>query len=158
MAFSSSKMPLVLVLAAVAGGCGGTPATADSGMLSSCATETRAIKYMPNLTRTSMSGMYTAVLVESQPGPPIKGSNNWTVRILDASGAPVDGLTVKGTPKMPDHSHPTSVLPVVTAKGGGIYEVAPVYLYMPGYWVVTLTLQPASGPADSVTFPVCISS
>jgi hypothetical protein len=127
-------------------------------MLSSCATETRAIPYAPNLSRTSESGAYTAVLVDSSPGPPVKGTNDWTVRILDAGGDPVDGLTITGLPKMPDHTHPTTVLPVVTGRGGGTYDVSPVYLFMPGYWVVTLTLQPPMGAADTVTFPVCIPS
>jgi hypothetical protein len=148
----------VLAVSSTTVGCSAGAAPADSGMLSSCATETRAIAYAPNLSRASASGAFTAVLVESDPGPPIKGSNDWTVRILDANGAPVDGLVVTGLPRMPDHTHPTSVLPVVTAKGGGTYDVSPVYLFMPGYWVVTLTLQPAAGAADTVTFPFCIPS
>jgi hypothetical protein len=161
MAFFASKISPAraagLALAAVVG-CGGQSATPDAttGMLSSCKTETRAIPYAPGLSRPSDSGAFTAVLVDSVPGPPIKGSNDWTVRILDGGGNPVDGLTVTALPKMPDHVHPTSVVPVVTAKGGGVYDLAPVYLFMPGYWVVTLTLQPASGPSDTVTFPVCI--
>jgi hypothetical protein len=139
-------------------GCGSGAPPADPGMLSSCANETRAVAYVPDLSRTSASGSFTAVLVKSDPGPPIKGTNDWTVRILDANGAPVDGLVITGLPTMPDHTHPTSVLPVVTAKGGGTYDVSPVYLFMPGYWVVTLTLQPAAGAADTVTFPFCIPS
>jgi hypothetical protein len=170
MAFFASKMSparaiglaggLALAAGLALSGCGSSPpASADAtGKLSSCDTETRAIPYMANLTRRSDSGAFTAVLVDSVPGPPIKGSNDWTVRIVDAGGAPIDGLTVTAAPKMPDHVHPTSVLPVVTAKGGGVYDLAPVYLFMPGYWVVTLTLQPASGPSDTVTFPVCIPS
>ena len=161
MALVPSKLffARTLALAATVAGCGGTSAAPDeTGMLSSCATETRAIAYAPGLSRTSDSGAFTAVLVDSDPGPPIKGTNDWTVRILDANGAPVDGLTITGLPRMPDHVHPTSVLPVVTPKGNGTYDVSPVYLFMPGYWVVTLTMQPATGPADTVTFPICIPS
>jgi hypothetical protein len=129
-----------------------------TGMLSSCMTETRAIPYAPGLSRTSDSGAFTAVLVDSVPGPPIKGTNDWTIRILDASGNPVAGLALTAVPKMPDHTHPTSVFPVVTDKGGGLYDLAPVYLFMPGYWTVTLTLPLASGSSDTVVFPICIPS
>jgi hypothetical protein len=163
MAFFSNKMSCAratLIAAVAATGCGGGgAATPDaSGMLSSCATETRAIPYSPNLSRMSDSGAYTAVLVDSVPGPPIKGTNDWTVRLLDASGNPVAGMAMTAKPTMPDHVHPTTVLPVVTEQGGGLYDVSPVYLFMAGYWVVTLTLQPASGATDTVTFPVCIPS
>jgi hypothetical protein len=141
-------------------GCGdgaGTEAT-DAGLLYSCATETRAVHYMANLTLASTSGAFTAVLVESVPGPPAKGTNAWTVKILDASGAPQDGLTITGVPNMPDHRHPATVRPVVTPIEGsaGTYSVTPVYLFMPGYWEVTLTLQVTGGAKDTVVFPVCI--
>jgi hypothetical protein len=164
MPFFSSKMSSVLVAAGLLlAGCGsggaGAPAAADaSDMLASCTMETRAVTYMPSLPRKSTSGAFTAVLVSSVPGPPIKGSNDWTVQILDASGAPVDGLTMTGVPRMPDHTHPTSVKPVVTAKGGGLYDVSPVYLFMPGYWETTLTFQTQGGVKDTVVFPFCIPS
>jgi hypothetical protein len=141
-------------------GCGdgtGTEA-ADAGLLYSCAMETRAVPYVANLSRPSVSGAFTAVLVESDPGPPIKGTNAWTVKILDGNGAPQDGLTITGAANMPDHRHPTTVKPVVTPAGGGTgtYSVDPVYLFMPGYWEVTLTLQPPAGAKDTVVFPLCI--
>jgi len=141
-------------------GCGDSPApeTTDAGLLYSCAMETRAVPYMANLTLASTSGGFTAVLVESVPGPPAKGTNAWTVKILDAGGAPQDGLTITGAANMPDHRHPATVKPVVTPVDGsaGTYSVTPVYLFMPGYWEVTLTLQPAGGTKDTVVFPVCI--
>lgn len=163
MAFFANKLSVAVVVAglgSLAGGCGGGGGTTpdSKGMLSSCATETRAIPYMPNLSRMSDSGAFTAVLVDSVPGPPIKGINDWTVRILDAGGNPVAGLAITATPKMPDHNHPPNVVPVVTDKGGGVYDLAPVFLFMAGYWTVTLTIQPASGALDTVTFPVCIPS
>jgi hypothetical protein len=154
-------LALAAGLAAVVAGCGSNsapPDETDAGALFSCAGETRAVQYMAGLTRTSVSGGYQAVLVESVPGPPIKGQNAWTVQIFDGSGAPQDGLTVTATPTMPDHVHPTGVKPVVTPKndGTGTYEVAPVYLFMAGYWEVRLTLQPQSRPKDTVVFPLCI--
>jgi hypothetical protein len=155
-------LTLAAGLAAVVAGCGGSgaPDESDAGALYSCKQETRADPYVPGLTRTSVSGAFRAVLVESVPGPPIKGQNVWTVQIFDASGtAPQDGLTVTAVPSMPDHVHPVGVKPVVTPKndGTGTYVLDPVYLFMPGYWEVKLTVQPAAGPKDTIVIPMCIA-
>jgi hypothetical protein len=151
---------LTAALALAAASCGGSNAmpVIDSGPLYSCATETRAVPYEPNLMRTSSAGTYTAVLVKADPAPPIKGDNTWTVRILDANQMPVDGLSITPSANMPDHNHPPSAKPVVTPLGNGSYSMTPLYLFMAGFWEVTLTLQPAGGDKDSVVFPICIPS
>jgi len=149
-------------LALAAAGCGGqndAGAPVDgSALLYSCATETRAVPYTANLSRPSVSGQSTAILVKSVPGPPIKGTNDWTVKILDASGAPEDGLTIKASLFMPDHGHGPSVEPVVTPVSGqaGTYLASPVWFFMEGYWEVTFTWQPPTGAQESVVFPICI--
>ena len=141
--------------------CGGAPGTeaVDAGQLYSCADETRAIAYKPGLERDSVSGAFKAVLVASVPGPPVKGTNAWTVTITDAAGAPQDGLEMTAAPFMPDHNHPTTVKAVVTPAndGKGTYAVDPVYLFMPGFWQVKLMLQTTAGDKDTVIFPICIS-
>jgi hypothetical protein len=146
-------------LAAVATSCGDTGAPPiDSGPLYACATETRAVAYVPNLSRTSATGTYTAVLVMADPAPPAKGNNSWTVEIRDASQAPVDGLTITGAANMPDHGHPPSVKPVVKATGApGQYSVMPLDFFMAGYWEVTLTFQPPGGAKESIVFNICIA-
>jgi hypothetical protein len=148
---------LTLTLAGAVGcdGSNGAPPL-DAGPLYSCETESRAVPYEPNLTRAAASGAYSAVLVAAAPAPPVKGNNTWTVEIRDASQAPVEGLTITPSALMPDHGHPPSVKPVVTAKGGGTYEVTPLYLFMAGYWEVTLTFTPAGGTRETITFPICI--
>jgi hypothetical protein len=159
-------------LAVGAAGCGGQNDAADPGvdgsvLLYSCATETRAVPYTANLSRPSVSGLSTAILVKSvptndtsEPGPPIKGTNDWTVKILDANGAPEDGLTIKASLFMPDHGHGPSVEPTVTPVSGqaGTYLASPVWFFMEGYWEVTFTWQPATGAQESVVFPICIPS
>jgi hypothetical protein len=126
-------------------------------MLYSCATETRAPDdYTEAVTRTSAKGTYVATVTTSNPSPPAKGSDSWTVQIDDAGGAAIDGLTIGVVPFMPDHGHGTTVRALVTADGGGVYVMAPLYLYMEGYWEVTLNLQPPGGTPDTVMFPVCI--
>jgi hypothetical protein len=68
------------------------------------------------------------------------------------------------SPYMPDHGHGTSITPVATGEGSGDYQVAPLYLFMSGYWEITLSmLAPpsgadagASGPPETVVFKTCI--
>jgi YtkA-like len=148
--------PSLAVSFAAACGSPGTNIQVTDAALFSCDTETRAVAYTPNLSRVSPSGAFSAVLVASDPGPPAKGTDTWTVRILDQGGAPLDGLEMTALPFMPDHGHGTSVKAVVSPLGGGTYTVAPLYLYMPGYWEVTLNLKTAAGTKDSVMFPICI--
>jgi hypothetical protein len=148
---------LVALLLASAGcdGSGGTPPI-DSGPLYSCETETRAVPYAANLERMFDPGAYKAVLTSADPAPPAKGDNTWTVRILDADGMPVDGLTITPSAIMPDHGHPPSVKPVATPAGDGAYSITPLYLFMAGYWEVTLQFQPAGSAKQTVVFPICI--
>jgi YtkA-like len=145
---------------AAAAGCGGgdpMPQVPDGGTFYRCEAETRAPPYMPGMSETSRQGMFTAKLLQSQPGPPSKGNNAWTVQILDSAGTPADGVAMKATPFMPDHAHGTGVKAVVTPTGSdGTYEITPLYLFMAGYWEVTLNLQTGTA-RDDVVFPVCIS-
>ncbi|HVZ73214.1 MAG TPA: FixH family protein [Polyangia bacterium] len=155
---------LAALLLALVAGCGGSPdeaPDASTSALYSCAKETRAIPYMAGLSRTSASGHFKAIWQDADPAPPSRGTNTWTVEIDDENGAPQDGLTITASPFMPDHNHPSTVKAVVTPMGNGVYSMTPLYLYMPGYWEVTLSFTPAgSGEAgntdDSVVFPVCI--
>jgi len=130
--------------------------TGDGSMLYSCATETRAPAYVLPMNETSAKGTFLATLMSSDPAKLVKGNNTWTVQIADSGGAPVPGLTIGVLPYMPDHQHGTTVQAAVTDKGGGLYEITPLYLYMEGFWQVTLSLQPASGASDSTVFDVCI--
>ncbi len=158
---SARRAGAMIVLATAAVGCGSPDAMVDdasTGPLYSCAAETRAVPYAPNVTRTSASGNYKAILLQSTPAPPSRGSDAWTVKFVDANDVAQDGLTVSAAPFMPDHGHPSTIKAVVTPLGAGEYSMTPLYLYMPGYWEVTLTLKPSAdgGATDSVMFPICI--
>lgn len=150
---------LLALAALVVGGaaaCDGSGPGADDGAaLFSCETETRAIPYAPNLTLPSKSGGWQGVLVESVPAPPAKGTNTWTVQLLDAAGAPQDGIPITVKTFMPAHNHGSSIKATATPKGDGTYLVRPLYLYMAGLWEITLELDAPAGP-DSVVFPICI--
>lgn len=149
-----------VTLAAAVAGCSSQPSGAASSSDGSdqypCATETRALPYMPGMTEPSANGLFAVALMSSVPGPPIQGANTWTIGVNDATGSPVDGLTIGVTPWMPDDRHGTSVQAAITDQGNGAYSMAPIYLFMQGYWTVTMRLQSAAGMSDSVVFPVCI--
>jgi YtkA-like len=142
-------------------GCGSSGASTDSSdvAFSTCATEKRAVPYRAGLEVTSSAGMFNVKLVQSVPGPPVKGNEAWTIEVDDAaSNAPLDGLTVSVTPWMPDHGHGTQ--PVnVTASGAGEYGLDPLYLYMRGYWEIRLDVASGTGAtatADQAMIPICI--
>jgi hypothetical protein len=145
---------------AIGAGCNSTTSSpiteTDGSAFYSCDTEMRAVRKVAGLERTSTAGSFVAKLVTTDPDPPVKGNNTWTIEIDDATTAPVDGLAMKATPFMPDHNHGTSVKALVSPAGTGVYTITPLYLYMSGYWEVTVDITPASGPMDRVMFPVCI--
>jgi hypothetical protein len=136
-----------------------------------CSKETRATPYAADtVERTSQLAV---TLIDNRPGaadaqnPPgtwVRGSNTWDLQVSDASGQAVDGLTIETVPKMPDHGHGTSITPVTTDAGGGRYVISPLYLYMSGYWQITLNLSAPDSDGgstsqlhpDSVVFNVCI--
>jgi hypothetical protein len=159
MTIRTARRAGVMLVALAAAGCGSPASTVDdasTGPLYSCAAETRAVPYMPNLTRTSASAKFKAILVESVPAPPARDSNTWTVKIVDANDVGQDGLPLTASPNMPDHRHPATVKATVTPLGGGTYSVTPVYLFMPGFWEITFKLHPDDDVMDGVVFPVCI--
>jgi hypothetical protein len=152
---------LTALTVGLAAGCNNSsvssPITADDAGFYSCATETRAVADPTGLDKMSMKASYDVKLTTAAPAPAIKGTNTWTVNVADASAAPVPGLSIKVTPFMPDHEHGTSIKAAVTDNGDGSYKITPLYLYMAGYWEITLDFAAAgSAPEDTVVLPVCI--
>lgn len=172
-----------LVLAASAGGlgCQGDGpgmAVAMNADFYSCVDEARATPYAKGMTATSAAGAFTVKLLDStftdptgtHSEAPAKGSNVWTIEVQDAvTAAPLDGVTMVVTPRMPDHAHGSPLPVVVTSLGGGTYKLDPVYLYMVGFWQVSVELHGAVAPSgadggaasssgsDTAVFPICIS-
>jgi hypothetical protein len=99
-------------------------------------------------TISSASGGYR-IEVRTSPQPPTTGVLAVELRVRDAKGAPVDGLTIAATPVMPAHTHGASVRPSVTAKGGGVYVLDDVSLFMAGKWELRTKLTTASGEEDA---------
>ncbi len=124
-----------------------------------CTGDPRADMYAANMEKVGESGLFTFRLVSSDPAPPVKGTNGWTLEILDDGGMPVDGMTIDVTPYMPDHGHGTSIVPQITDMGDGEYSVTPLYLFMGGIWEVTIDATSSDGAStDSAVFTFCIRS
>ncbi|HVU51124.1 MAG TPA: FixH family protein [Polyangia bacterium] len=168
-------------LCALAAGCsGGAVSAGDGAALSAadgqfvdCSHETRATPYAPGTLVKSKNGVFDVTLVDNRPGlaaaqnPPgdwVKGSNTWDLEVTDAAGDDLAGLSIVTSPQMPDHGHGTSITPVTTDEGSGRYVISPLYLYMGGYWEITLKIRPPAADAgvdaglvpDSALFKVCI--
>lgn len=134
------------------------PDAGDDARFASCVGDPRADAYRPGLAKPGEAGQLTVTLVAATPSPPAKGTNQWTVRITDAAGAPVDGATVAVAPFMPDHNHGSSMKPVVRAGATpGEYVVDSLYFFMIGLWRVTFTIALPTGGADNAVFQLCVS-
>jgi hypothetical protein len=123
-----------------------------------CATETRADTFSAGMMKVGSQGQLTFKLMSSTPAPPSRGDNTWQIDVVDAQGQPVAGAAVTVTPFMPDHNHGTQIKAVVTEPTPGHYSAAPVNLWMPGLWQVTVKATPAGGAADAAVFSFCIAS
>lgn len=157
VARSSSTVKLLLAVSALVVGCSsnstGTdtptpaPTTTDTSTTPtvSCENDPRVDTYVANIEKTSPSGM-RVTLVSSDPAPPIRGTNNWVLRV---ENAPSD-ITV--TPFMPDHGHGTSVKPTLESTGAGSWNIKNLYFFMPGVWRITV-----SSGTDSAQFFFCVA-
>src|SRR5262249_30701197 len=99
---------------------------------------------------------------------PTKGVDQWTVE-ADGAGptgddggvaatGPIDGLKISVVPFMPDHNHGTTAVGV-SPSGGGMYLIAPLNLYMAGYWEITFDMTDSSGATpveDKAVVKVCV--
>ncbi len=133
-----------------------TPAAVDAGPGNiTCSTDPRAMTYTANMAQMGSSGMYKFVLAQSDPAPPAKGTNTWTLKLTDAAGANVSGAMIDVLPFMPDHAHGTSVDASVTPNADGTYTVTPLYLFMPGIWTITFTAH-VGAVTDKSVFSFCI--
>jgi hypothetical protein len=126
--------------------------------------------YKPNLTKPGKNGLYTFVLTSADPAPPAEGIgpagiNTWTIKVLDASGQPVEGATMSlpvGTslwspsfnPFMPRHGHGTSIVTKVTNSGNGSATLVMDFA-MGGVWQVFVEADSGS-TVDGAMFAFCM--
>ena len=150
--------PAIALLCFLAAACG-SKADMSTGDIINCQNDPRVTAYAPNLSVTSTSGR-KFILLRSDPAPPAKETNTWTIRVQDSSGVPLPNLPLSMDPItgawMPDHGHGSSVHPSITANADGTYTVANLYFFMPGVWRITINSAPDAGPTDSAVFYFCI--
>jgi hypothetical protein len=143
-----------LILVVLAAACGGSSpiSEADAGTVN-CQNDSRVFTYTPNLSVAAPSGM-KYILVQSNPAPPARGLDTWTLKVTDAAGTPQPGLSVQIRTIMPEHGHGSSTTPIITNQGGGNYLVSQLNLFMAGVWKITFSNSPAF--TDSVDFWFCV--
>jgi hypothetical protein len=93
----------------------------------------------------------TVELRTSPAQPPERGVMSVELRVKDAQGAPRDGLTLDVVPWMPAHGHGSSVIPLVTPEGDGVYRVDRLQLAMPGAWQLRLSMRAPDLDAHATT-------
>ena len=155
------------LLAPVASGCSSTSdqstTTTDSGAVedtptAACATDPRAETFAVGMKQASTKGLFTIVIESADPAPPQTNDNTWTIQLLDASGAPVDGATFTFDTYMPDHRHHGSIIPAAAPGAStGEYDITRLNLFMPGLWQITFTPTASDGTTtDSVIWTFCV--
>jgi YtkA-like len=137
------------------GGESGAVSGGDSGV-SGCVGWTGDLEtYTADMVRTGDSGAFKFELTGINPSL-IVGNQAWTLSITDATGQPVTGAKFTNIKTwMPQHGHPSTALPVAVEKGGGVYEVDDLYLYMAGIWQVTFSVSSGT-TTDQTTFTFCL--
>jgi len=138
---------------------GGATSTLPDGSVS-CTSDARLDIYRAGLTKPGLNGALLFRLEKSEPGPPVKGNNTFTLSVANVSGEAVTGdLSI--TLKMPGHGHDSPTVPAVTFDAdSAMYTVTPVNLFMAGVWQITISAYEAAAdagaPLDSVSFFFCI--
>lgn len=142
-------------------GCGGSGSQnsqtggPDAGDVITCQNDPRVMNYVSGLTVTSTSGAHKYVLLSSDPAPPARGNDTWKIKITDAQGNALSGLSASVLPFMPDHGHGTSVNASITANSDGTYTVTPLYFFMPGVWRISFSVPPTQ-QSDVGNFYFCV--
>ncbi|MCP4803816.1 MAG: FixH family protein [Proteobacteria bacterium] len=93
---------------------------------------------------------YTFALV-SDPSPPDKGDNIWTITVTEG-GAAAEGLAVEIEPFMSEHGHGTNPATFAATEGdAGVYTGEPMDLFMGGIWDITVR-----AGDDEVSWQFCL--
>ncbi len=159
-----------------------TDAAPGDGGFTGCNTDPLAQTYAPDMVQKGAAGdlsfQLVSVMVPNEQGvmmagPPSQGSNQWTIKVLDKSGAPVTNATFPtptvvpvGCPLapsgwggvyacMPHHGHGSTAQPMITPNADGTYTIDDVYLFMAGLWTVVINAK-AGTVTDSATFGFCV--
>jgi hypothetical protein len=152
----SIVLPLTLVMAA----CGsGGEVTPDANDVLACLSSGLGETYVAGLEHAGQAGRLDFRLMSANPAPPGFNNNTWVIQVSSmaagVAGNPVDGATITVTPYMPVHQHGTAIRAKVQDMSGGMYQLSPVNLWMPGIWETTISAQ-VGGVQDTTVYRFCI--
>lgn len=147
-----------VVSIALLGSCGDDDHHDGDESAPACDDDVRGDDYVAGITAQG-AAQYSVALMDSNPSPPSKGDNIWSIELSDAQGVAAAGMELKVSAFMPDHGHATTAIAVVTDDGDGAYTISPVNLFMPGYWEISIeVVEPEADSAslDTLMFKFCI--
>jgi hypothetical protein len=105
-------------------------------------------------TRADSNSGALHLALRSLPQPPARGQDTVRLGVTDDGGNPVDGLELSVQPWMPVMGHGSSVVPTVTGKGQGDYDVSNLYLAMPGTWELRVAVSGKASDGATPSFQV----
>jgi hypothetical protein len=164
-------LPLFATLSTTAAtaACSGSGTTDAGSAMAECALHDDVQMYVVGLEVMGQKGLMDFQLMDAMPAPPARNNNTWMVQITAtgassgsgsgssvAPGTLIADANINATPFMPDHGHGTSIEVIVTNEGSGQYQLSPVNLWMPGYWVTTLSVSSATVGGDIGQYKFCI--
>jgi hypothetical protein len=121
---------------------------------SSAPVETVGFTAAPLVTTASATQKLT-IDVRTSPQPPEVGMQSAQLVITDsATGKPVSDLSMAVVPWMPAMGHGTSIVPTVSNKGAGVYQIDQLSLFMPGEWELRLTFDGSVADTANPAFNV----
>ena len=158
MPYRSRLFPLVLACIS----CGGKDADSSAGSWGGddpvdCGGD--PVDILPDVSVRCEIGDCSLQVISTDPGPPDRGDNTWTLQVLDATDAAMSITALQGSPFMPAHNHGTS-----PADHAGIstdqvtWTVGPFDLFMPGLWelrVAILLDEPTDAERQAI-IPFCV--
>jgi hypothetical protein len=112
--------------------------------------------FTPGFSRAGNDGNLSIVLLEATPSPHFVQNNDLRIRVEDADGDPVEGVTfVDIEPFTAAHDHGTPIDPEAVELGGGEYEITMINYVHRGPWYLTFEMDTGT-VTDTVRFTFCI--
>jgi hypothetical protein len=156
MDMMSRLVGLALLGSLLAAACGGSDES-SSPPPARVPTCQEADVYQRGLEKAGNKQGIKVAIVDAEPAPPqAEVYNKLRVRVTDGGGQPMDDVALVIHTLMPEHNHGVTVPIKVTPLGQGEFEINPLYLFMAGFWEITVIVQQGSDETDRVTFSFCV--
>ncbi len=159
----TQRVILAVWLLATVPACGSAGAgTADAGgdTYVGCVNDPRVnLTAFPGTVAADAPATVQLALLTADPPVPLAGENTWTFALRNADGSAVTepaGTVITADAFMPDHGHPSSLVPSVTLQPDGTWRLERVYLTMAGVWRITLKIAQPTATQTAVIY-VCVA-